>query len=196
MGLNCVGRVASQLKNRGHFPIVKSFLIRAIFCVSLYVYTLLISAAWDSYPPSQVLLWYLNTPTPLSCCVMVSVLIWPGNRPPDSCVTSIETTILKNTAHFQKSSVGRNTTILTLYPCPAWAARGVEVSLIHTFGTSVRRSSRAAFGRSTGNDVSDHYKRNYYIIIFFFSPSSTFLIEGVLESKNLFRESWRERPKT
>ena len=29
----------------------------------------------------------------------------------------------------------------------------------------------------------------------FFSPWSTFLIEGVLGSKNLFRESCRERPK-
>ena len=28
------------------------------------------------------------------------------------------------------------------------------------------------------------------------SPSSTFLIEGVLGSKNLFSESGRERPKT
>ena len=35
------------------------------------------------------------------------------------------------------------------------------------------------------------------IVFFFFfrvSPSRPFLIEGVLGSKNLFRESWRERP--
>ena len=55
-------------------------------------------------------------------------------------------------------------------------------------GMSVRRSSRSAFGRSTGNDVSGHYKRHYLLSLFFsffsffFSPSSTFLIEGVLES--------------
>ena len=29
-------------------------------------------------------------------------------------------------------------------------------------GTSMRRSSRSAFGRSTGNDVSGHYKRPYW----------------------------------
>ena len=32
-----------------------------------------------------------------------------------------------------------------------------------TIGTSVRRSSRSAFGRSTGNDVSGHYKRHYFL---------------------------------
>ena len=48
--------------------------------------------------------------------------------------------------------------------------------------TSVRRSSRSAFGRSTGNDVSGHYKRHSFLFFpfFFSSPSSTFLIEGVL----------------
>ena len=34
------------------------------------------------------------------------------------------------------------------------------------------------------------------ILFFFFSPSSTFLIEGVLGSKNLFSKSYLERPKT
>ena len=33
-------------------------------------------------------------------------------------------------------------------------------------GTSVRRSSRSAFGRSTGNDVSGHYKRHYFLSFF------------------------------
>ena len=28
-------------------------------------------------------------------------------------------------------------------------------------GTSVRRSSRLACGRSSGNDISDHYKQHY-----------------------------------
>ena len=49
----------------------------------------------------------------------------------------------------------------------------------------------------TGNDVSGHYKRHYFLFFlfsfffffFFSSPSSTFLIEGVLGSKNLFSES-------
>ena len=63
------------------------------------------------------------------------------------------------------------------------------------FGTSVRRSSQSAFGRSTDNDVSGHYKRHYFFFFLFFfsflffSPSSTFLKEGVLGSKNLFSES-------
>ena len=60
---------------------------------------------------------------------------------------------------------------------------------LQTLGTSVPRSSRSAFGRPTGNDVSGHY-----IIFFpFFFPSSTFLIEGALGSKNLFREFWAPR---
>ena len=47
------------------------------------------------------------------------------------------------------------------------------------FGTSVRRSSRSAFGRSTGNDVSGHYKRHYFFsffsfVSFFFSYFSYF----------------------
>ena len=37
-----------------------------------------------------------------------------------------------------------------------------------TIGTSVRRSSRSAFGRSTGNDVSGHYKRHYFLFSFLF----------------------------
>ena len=61
-------------------------------------------------------------------------------------------------------------------------------------GASVRRSSRSAFGRSTGNDVSGHYKRHYFLFLFFFilffsSPLSPFLIERVLGSKNLFSEN-------
>ena len=64
-------------------------------------------------------------------------------------------------------------------------------------GTSVWRSSRSAFGRSTGNDVSGHYKRHYFLFSFLFSSlSSTFLMEGVLRSKNLFSESCLENPKT
>ena len=72
---------------------------------------------------------------------------------------------------------------------------------IPAIGTSVRRSSRSAFRRLTGNDVSGHYKRHYFLSFFsffflFFSPSSTFLIEGVLGSKNLFCESCLKCPKT
>ena len=40
---------------------------------------------------------------------------------------------------------------------------------------SVRRSSRSAFGRSTGNDVSGHYKRHYFLFLLFiyFCPAQT-----------------------
>ena len=38
----------------------------------------------------------------------------------------------------------------------------------HQIGTSVRRSSWSAFRRSTGNDVSGHYKRRYFLFSFFF----------------------------
>ena len=52
------------------------------------------------------------------------------------------------------------------------------------FCTSGRRSSWSAFGRWSGNDISGHYKRHY-----FFPLLSSFLIEGVLGSNNLFGES-------
>ena len=35
-----------------------------------------------------------------------------------------------------------------------------------SIGTSVQRSSRSAFGRSTGNDVSGHYKWHYFLLVF------------------------------
>ena len=37
---------------------------------------------------------------------------------------------------------------------------------------------------------------SFSFLSFLFSPSSTFLREGVLGSKNLFSKSWQERPKT
>ena len=45
------------------------------------------------------------------------------------------------------------------------------------FGTSVQRSSRSAFGGSTGNDVSGHYKHHYFLsfLFFFFLRSLPFL---------------------
>ena len=81
-----------------------------------------------------------------------------------------------------------------------WLQGGTLFYNFDYFGTSVWRSSRSTFGRSTGNDVSGHYKRHYFSPIFsifhFFSPlSQPFLIEGVLGSKNLFSESCLECPK-
>ena len=35
-------------------------------------------------------------------------------------------------------------------------------------GMSVRRSSRSAFGRSSGNDVSGHYKHHYFLFYLLF----------------------------
>ena len=59
-----------------------------------------------------------------------------------------------------------------------------------TIGKSSRRCSWLPFRRSTGNDVSGQYFHHYFLLLFpFFSPSSPFLIEGVLGSKNLFSES-------
>ena len=55
-----------------------------------------------------------------------------------------------------------------------------------------------AVRRATGNDVSGHYFRRYFLFSFFsFSPPSRpFLIERVLGSKNLFHKSCLERPVT
>ena len=39
-------------------------------------------------------------------------------------------------------------------------------SLHFRIGTSVRCSNRSAFGRSTGNDVSGHYKRHSFFFFF------------------------------
>ena len=60
-------------------------------------------------------------------------------------------------------------------------------------GMSGRRSSQSAFGRSTGNDVNKH--NNFLVYSPVFPPQlSTFIIKGVLKSKNLFSESCLERP--
>ena len=48
-----------------------------------------------------------------------------------------------------------------------------------TIGTGSQRSSRSAFGRSTGNDVSGHYKRNYFL----------FWREHVAFQQSAFRQS-------
>ena len=62
-------------------------------------------------------------------------------------------------------------------------------------GTSGRCCSQ-----STGNDVSGHYFRHYFLLFFSFfifsPPSRPFLIEGVLVSKNLFSESCLKWPIT
>ena len=47
---------------------------------------------------------------------------------------------------------------------------------------------RSAFGQTTGNDVSGYYFHHSFPV-FFPPPSSPFLIEGMIGSKNLFIES-------
>ena len=49
-----------------------------------------------------------------------------------------------------------------------------------------RCSSQLAFRQSPGNDICGQYFSHYFP---FFSPSSTFLIEGVLKSQNIFSKS-------
>ena len=72
--------------------------------------------------------------------------------------------------------------------------RGTEVfsHLIDLIGTSGWRSSWLAFGWSTGNNIRGHCKQHYFLLVFF-SPLSTYLIEGVLGWKNLFSKKWWER---
>ena len=58
-----------------------------------------------------------------------------------------------------------------------------------------------AVRRSTGNDVSGHYFHRFFFLSFFssffsFSPSSIFLLEGVLGSRNFFGESGSKWPIT
>ena len=61
--------------------------------------------------------------------------------------------------HFQKLSS------FACFGAPSiWNTNTWEISRdVDYFGTSSRRSSRSAFGRSTGNDVSGHYKRHYFL---------------------------------
>ena len=62
-----------------------------------------------------------------------------------------------------------------------------------SFGTSVG----VAVGRLSGDQlattlVDRYFHHSFFFFFFIFSPLSTFLIEGVLESKNLFSESgWK-----
>ena len=51
-----------------------------------------------------------------------------------------------------------------------------------SYHTARGHCSRLLFEWSTGNDVSDHYL-HHYDFFFTVSPSSTFLIDGVLELK-------------
>ena len=68
--------------------------------------------------------------------------------------------------------------------------RGEELDIIDlvstmTLGhiaTSMRRSSRSAFRRLTGNDVSGHYKRHYFFLIFIFIFFLFFLLRRLLFS--------------
>ena len=73
---------------------------------------------------------------------------------------------------------------------------GMPLSI--SFGHERAPFQRSLFGRSTvGNDVvATIFIRLFLFFPPFFSPSRPFLIEGVLGSKNLFRESCLERPKT
>ena len=58
-----------------------------------------------------------------------------------------------------------------------------------TFGTSGRHCSRLPLGGRPATTSVNRYFHNYFLHFFSFSPSRPFLIEGVLESKNLFSES-------
>ena len=64
-------------------------------------------------------------------------------------------------------------------------------------GTSSPRSSRSPFRRLTDTMTVNCYFPYYFLffLFFHFSPPQPFLIEGVLGSKNLFSESWREHQK-
>ena len=58
-------------------------------------------------------------------------------------------------------------------PVPSADTLRLQGTMNTLIGTSVRRSSRSAFGRSafgrsTGNDVSGRYKRHYFFFIYFF----------------------------
>ena len=60
------------------------------------------------------------------------------------------------------------------------------------------RACGVPVGRRSGGRLAMTLVAINYIIFFllvFFPPSSTFLIEGGLGSKNFFSESWYERPK-
>ena len=60
---------------------------------------------------------------------------------------------------------------------------------------SGRRSSWSAFGWSTGNDVSGHYKWHYFSLFFSFFSVLFFSHRRRAQIKNLFCESWWERQK-
>ena len=65
-------------------------------------------------------------------------------------------------------------------------------SFLATIGKSGLRLSRSALVLSTGNDVSGHYKHNYFpffSLLFFPFSVATFVIEGVLGTKELFGEN-------
>ena len=60
---------------------------------------------------------------------------------------------------------GVSVSLFTGFPVPGHLGL-TEKRTQRVFGTSVRRSSRSAFGRSTGNDVSGHYYRHSFSFLF------------------------------
>ena len=66
---------------------------------------------------------------------------------------------------------------------------------MHKYWHKRSHSSRLAFRRSTGNDVSGHYKCHYFPFSFIFSPSQPFFIEVVLGSKKFDGSTQKPRVK-
>ena len=97
----------------------------------------------------------------------------------------LSATIITTRTRARTTSIRRTRPTTTTAP----TTRPTRKITIHTtgakgslpFSTNVRHSSRLGFLRSTGNGVSGHYFCHYLLSFFpFFSPSSSFLIEGVL----------------
>ena len=66
----------------------------------------------------------------------------------------------------------------------------INIIIFHSIGMSVRRSSRSAFGRSTGNDVSGHKIRHYFFSIF---SIATFSLRRSARIKKLSCKNCSER---
>ena len=84
--------------------------------------------------------------------------------------------------------------VLTLFSLVAH----ISFIIIH-IGKSGQRCSRSPLGGRLATTLVDRYFHHYFLFFsffFFFPPSSTFLIEGVLGSKNLFSESGSKWPIT
>ena len=143
--------------------------------------------------------------TSASACLLIFV------KREMSCKTSGRTFLPRwvNSVSYWLPMYSCHTTLRRLWPIRSQNSKVLGTFKRSSSGTLVSATNQmqnwheravfqqSAFGRSTAGNVvvaTIFIIRFFFFSVFFSPPSRPFLIEGVLGSKNLFSESWLERP--